>query len=180
MAPDGSTYILHNRAGGSADNINTIYTVNLSSELPNGTWRLRVQDAAAADAGYINSWTLNLGGGTAPPPCTGSNGTDVAIPDLSTATSTITVSGCAGNASATSTVPVSIVHTYIGDLIVTLVAPDGSTYILHNRAGGSADNINTTYTVNLSSESRNGTWTLRVQDAAAADTGHIDSWTVNL
>ena len=35
-------------------------------------------------------------------------------------------------------------------------------------------------TVNLSSEGRNGTWTLRVQDAAAIDTGRIDSWTLNL
>ena len=75
---------------------------------------------------------------------------------------------------------VDIEHTYIGDLVVTLVAPDGSTYVLHNRAGGSADNIIQTYTVNLSSEVRNGTWTLRVQDAATADTGRIDSWTLTL
>ena len=69
-------------------------------------------------------------------------------------------------------------HTYIGDLVVDLVAPDGSTYVLHNRAGGSADNINQTYTVNLSSEAANGTWNLRVQDAAAADTGYINTWTI--
>ena len=69
-------------------------------------------------------------------------------------------------------------HTYIGDLVVSLIAPDGSTYVLHNRAGGSADNINQTYTVNLSSEQPNGTWKLRVQDAAAADNGYIDSWTL--
>ena len=69
-------------------------------------------------------------------------------------------------------------HTYIGDLKVDLVAPDGSVYILHNRAGGSADNINTTYTVNLSSEVLNGTWKLRVNDNASADTGYINSWSV--
>ena len=57
-------------------------------------------------------------------------------------------------------------HTYIGDLIVSLIAPDGSTYVLHSRAGGSADNIDQTYRVNLSSEPANGTWRLRVQDAA--------------
>jgi len=34
--------------------------VNLSSEPRNGAWRLRVQDAAAIDTGYINSWTLTL------------------------------------------------------------------------------------------------------------------------
>jgi len=179
VAPDGSLYTLSNRAGGSTDNIDTTYTVNLSSEVANGTWTLRVQDAATADTGYINTWTLNLapGGG---PVCTGTNGTDVAIPDNTTVNSTIAIAGCSGNASSTSTVEVHIVHTYIGDLVVTLVAPDGSTYVLSNRAGGSTDNIDTTYTVNLSTEVRNGTWTLRVQDAATADTGYINSWTLTL
>ena len=74
------------------------------------------------------------------------------VPDLGTVESPITVAGCAGNASATAQIDVSIVHTYIGDLVVDLIAPDGSVYNLHNRAGGSADNINQTYTVNLSSE----------------------------
>jgi subtilisin family serine protease/subtilisin-like proprotein convertase family protein len=179
VAPDGSTYVLHSRAGGSADNINTTYTVNLSSEAANGTWRLRVQDAASLDTGRIDTWTLNLGGGGTPG-CSGTNGTDVAIPDNTTVTSTIVISGCTGNGSATSTIAVNIVHTYIGDLVVTLVAPDGTAYVLHNRAGGSTDNINTTYTRNLSSEVRNGTWTLRVQDAATLDVGRIDSWTLTL
>ncbi|MFD0745929.1 proprotein convertase P-domain-containing protein [Phytohabitans flavus] len=178
VAPDGTAYVLHNRTGGSADNINTTYTVNLSSEAANGTWRLRVQDAATGDVGRIDTWTLNLGGGS--PACAGTNGTDVAIPDVSTVTSTIALSGCTGNASATSKVTVGIIHTFIGDLVVTLVAPDGSAYVLHNRTGGSADNINTTYTVDLSSEARNGTWSLRVQDAATADVGSIDSWTLSL
>ncbi|NUT34725.1 MAG: hypothetical protein HOV79_16825, partial [Hamadaea sp.] len=36
------------------------FTANLSTETRNGTWNLRVQDAASADTGYINSWTLTL------------------------------------------------------------------------------------------------------------------------
>ncbi|WP_212845885.1 proprotein convertase P-domain-containing protein [Catellatospora sp. IY07-71] len=179
IAPDGSAYTLRNRTGGSADNIDQTFTVNLSSEVANGTWRLRVQDAGPADVGYINSWTLNLGGST-PPPCSGTNGTDVTISDNATVNSPITIAGCSGNASSTSTVAVQIVHTYIGDLVVSLIAPDGSAYVLHNRSGGSADNINQTYTVNLSTEVKNGTWTLRVQDAAANDVGYINSWTLTL
>ena len=112
--------------------------------------------------------------------CTATNGTDVQMPDLSTVQSLITVSGCPGNASATATAEVHIVHTYVGDLLVSLIAPDGSTYLLHNRAGGSTDNINQTYIVNLSSEPSNGIWKLRVQDAAAADFGRIDSWSITL
>ncbi|MEU4639143.1 S8 family peptidase [Micromonospora sp. NPDC023814] len=179
VAPDGSAYTLHNRSGGSADNIKQTYTVNLSAEVANGTWKLRVQDAGAGDTGYLNSWTLNLGG-SGTQQCTGTNGTNVTVGDNATVTSTVAISGCTGTASSSSKVAVQIVHTYIGDLVVSLVAPDGSAYTLHNRSGSSADNINQTYTVNLSAETRNGNWTLRVQDAASGDTGYIDTWTLTL
>jgi subtilisin-like proprotein convertase family protein len=75
---------------------------------------------------------------------------------------------------------VHIVHTYVGDLVVSLVAPDGSVYTLRNRTGGSADNIDQTFTANLSAEVRNGTWNLRVQDAGPADVGFINTWTLTL
>ena len=71
-------------------------------------------------------------------------------------------------------------HTYIGDLVVDLVAPDGSVYNLHNRSGGSTDNINAIYTKNLSSEGGDGNWTLRVYDAAGQDIGYINSWTLTV
>ncbi|MGW0029218.1 proprotein convertase P-domain-containing protein, partial [Streptomyces sp. NPDC003314] len=56
----GSVYNLHNRTGGSADNIVQTYTVNASSEVANGAWKLRVQDKAAADVGYINAFKLTF------------------------------------------------------------------------------------------------------------------------
>jgi subtilisin family serine protease len=121
-------------------------------------------------------------GGTTPPNgCNAvANRTRVNITDNATVNSPTAVSGCTGNASASATVEVHIVHTYIGDLVVDLVAPDGSVYNLHNRTGGSADNINQTYSRNLSGEAANGTWNLRVRDAASLDTGYVDSWTLDL
>ncbi|MGW0846150.1 M4 family metallopeptidase [Streptomyces sp. NPDC002787] len=106
------------------------------------------------------------------------NTADVSIPDNGAAvTSPITVSGRTGNAPSNLAVAVDIVHTYIGDLQVQLVAPDGTAYTLKAYgSGGSTDNINTTYTVNASSEVANGVWQLRVQDNAARDTGRINSW----
>ncbi|GAA2480708.1 S8 family peptidase [Streptomyces gobitricini] len=117
-------------------------------------------------------------GGTTPPPGKRfENTADFAINDNSTVESPVTVSGVAGNAPSALQVPVNIVHTYIGDLQVQLVAPDGTAYTLKGYGtGGSADNINTTYTVNASSETANGTWKLRVSDNANYDTGKIDSW----
>ncbi|MFJ6404785.1 M4 family metallopeptidase [Streptomyces hydrogenans] len=116
--------------------------------------------------------------GTTPP--TGKvfeNTADVSVPDNGAAvTSSVTVSGVTGNAPSNLSVGVDIVHTWIGDLVVDLVAPDGSVYNLHNRTGSSADNIQQTYTVNASSEVANGVWKLRVQDKASADTGYINSF----
>ena len=177
-APDGSVYVLHNNTGGDADNIIKTYTLNLSAEVANGVWRLRVTDYAALDTGLINAWGLNLAGTAGR--CQATNNTDVPIPDLTTVQSTIVITPCKGNASSTSIVEVRIVHTYIGDLIVTLIAPDGTPYVLQNRTGGSTDNIDRTYAVDLSTENRNGTWILRVQDAEAGDTGYLDSWTLAL
>jgi subtilisin family serine protease len=124
---------------------------------------------------------VNSGGGGSPT-CTATNGTDVAIPDAGSAvTSSITISGCRRSASSASTVYVNIVHTYRGDLVVTLVAPDGSTYGLKARSSNdSADNVNTTYTANLSSETADGTWQLKVQDVASGDTGNINTWTLTV
>ncbi|MDT0933250.1 proprotein convertase P-domain-containing protein, partial [Staphylococcus pseudintermedius] len=59
-APDGSVYNLHNRSGAGTDNIVKTYTVNLSSEALNGTWKLRAADRASVDTGYINSWSVTF------------------------------------------------------------------------------------------------------------------------
>ncbi|MEV3871303.1 S8 family serine peptidase [Streptomyces sp. NPDC049906] len=121
---------------------------------------------------------LHVGGGTTNPPGPRfQNLDDHAIADHATAESPIAVSGVNGNAPASLGVEVAVQHTYIGDLQVQLVAPDGTAYTLKAYGdGGSADNINTTYAVNASAEVANGTWKLRVSDNASADVGKIDSW----
>ncbi|MGI5366655.1 protease [Streptomyces sp. A244] len=106
-----------------------------------------------------------------------SSTTAVAIPDNGAAIeSPISVTGRSGNAPSALQVGVDITHTYRGDLVIDLVAPDGSAYRLKAAASDSADNVNTTYTVNASSEVANGTWKLRVQDTAAQDTGTLNGW----
>ncbi|MER7537017.1 M28 family metallopeptidase [Streptomyces sp. NPDC097704] len=130
-----------------------------------------------ADAIAYAVWNLSSGTTTPPTGTVFENTADVAVPDNGAAvTSSVTVSGVAGNAPSTLKVGVDIVHTWIGDLVVDLIAPDGSVYNLSNRAGGSADNINQTYTVDASTEVANGVWKLRVQDKASADTGYINGF----
>ncbi|WP_371494245.1 S8 family serine peptidase [Kitasatospora sp. NBC_00374] len=121
---------------------------------------------------------LKAVGGTTPP--SGpyfENLTDVAVNDNATVESPITVSGVSGNAPAALKVGVDIKHTYRGDLVVSLVAPDGTVYLLEDFTDSdSADNVVKTYTVNASSEVANGTWKLRVRDIASQDVGRIDAW----
>jgi subtilisin-like proprotein convertase family protein len=84
---------------------------------------------------------------------------------------------------------VRITHPYIADLRVVLVAPDGTRVRLHNRQGGSADDIDTAYDTLtapvdsldvLRGRSSAGTWTLEVQDAAAGNVGSLQSWRLEL
>ncbi|WP_310063590.1 proprotein convertase P-domain-containing protein [Lysobacter niastensis] len=60
VAPDGSLYNIHNRTGSGTDNVIKTVTLNLSTEALNGTWKLRVNDNAAGDTGYINSWSVTF------------------------------------------------------------------------------------------------------------------------
>ncbi|WP_433273144.1 S8 family peptidase [Actinosynnema sp. CS-041913] len=134
-----------------------------------------VTDSASRTGTATFTWTIR---GTSDGCDPATNANDVAIADNSDVNSSIDLS-CTGNASATTQVTVNILHTYIGDLVVDLVAPDGTVYNLHNRSGGSADNISKTFSVNASSETASGTWKLRVRDQAAIDTGRIDTWTID-
>ncbi|MDE0243502.1 MAG: proprotein convertase P-domain-containing protein [Candidatus Kaiserbacteria bacterium] len=80
-------------------------------------------------------------------------------------------------------VAVDITHTYIGDLVVELVSPDGTVTALHDRSGDGTDDIDQTYSSELSgligTESR-GNWQLRVSDYSASDSGHLNSWTLTV
>ena len=90
----------------------------------------------------------------------------IAVPDFGTATSVF--------------VSVDITHAWIGDLLVELIAPDGTTRTLHNREGGGADDIDQTYTPDFDGVSIAGTWALRIYDGFNADPGVLNSWTLTV
>ncbi|ANZ37615.1 serine protease [Lentzea guizhouensis] len=109
------------------------------------------------------------------------NDTDTAIPDANSVTSPITIAECNGKATSTATVKVAIKHTYRGDLELALIAPSGTVKLLKTASSNdSTDDINATYPVNVATEDANGTWQLQVRDLYRQDTGHIDSWTLDL
>ena len=102
----------------------------------------------------------------------------LAIPDMTTVSDTIAVPD-SGTATSVS-VSVDIAHTWIGDLLVELIAPDDTTRTLHNREGGGVDDIDQTYTPDFGDVSIAGTWTLRIYDGFNADPGVLNSWTLTV
>jgi subtilisin family serine protease len=77
-------------------------------------------------------------------------------------------------------VSIEILHAHIGDLVVTLTSPSGSTIVLHNRRGGATRNLKQTFdsltTPDLGAfkgQSARGTWVLEIEDAAAHDIGTL-------
>ncbi|MFF8918538.1 M4 family metallopeptidase [Streptomyces sp. NPDC015032] len=133
---------------------------------------------AVADAWAGINVGQRPGGGTDPGGTVFENSTPVAIPDGGSAvTSSVNVTGRTGNAPSTLKVGVDITHTWRGDLAIDLVAPNGTTFRLKNSSiSDSADNVQTTYTVNASSVAANGTWKLKVQDVFSGDSGKLNSF----
>lgn len=86
-------------------------------------------------------------------------------------------------------VQLNITHTFIGDLVIDVSSPAGTTVRLHDEAGADADNINTTYNDDgagtapaqalsaVDGQQKQGSWTLLVTDVfPGADDGVINTW----
>ena len=139
------------------------------------------EDVAGVTASDFTLSPDSAGGGTTTTSAeqfTQTRSPNLAIPDLQTVSDTITVSD-SGTVTSVS-VAVDITHTYIGDLKIDLIAPDGTTKILHNRSDGSDDDIVKTYTPNFDGVSIAGVWTLQINDNYNADPGTLNSWTLTI
>ncbi|MBC7465257.1 MAG: trypsin-like peptidase domain-containing protein [Bdellovibrio sp.] len=77
-------------------------------------------------------------------------------------------------------VAVNVKHSYIGDLVIKVIAPDGKTAVLQQRAGGSTQNLVKSYEVtsSLGSVAVAGAYKITVQDLAVHDVGTLISWSV--
>ncbi|MFH8751518.1 proprotein convertase P-domain-containing protein, partial [Streptomyces rimosus] len=138
-----------------------------------GNVTVTVTDSANKTGTTSFTWTVNPAGGGD----VFENTDDVPIPDAGAAVNSPIKVTRAGNAPSALKVDVDIVHTYRGDLVIDLVAPDGTAYRLKNsNAADSAENVKATYTVNASAQKAEGTWNLRVRDVYQQDSGYINSW----
>ncbi|MCB1041731.1 MAG: proprotein convertase P-domain-containing protein [Acidobacteria bacterium] len=112
----------------------------------------------------------------------------LAILDNQTIMSPMTIVGTGATVSANFNVDINISHTFIGDLIVDLESPMGTVVRLHNRTGGTAEDIIGNYPLTLTpaeslsgfiGDPLDGEWTLIVSDNANGDEGTLNSWGIN-
>jgi subtilisin-like proprotein convertase family protein len=129
-----------------------------------------------------------------------------AIPDVNPAgvTSTLTLAE-AGRVKDVNVRIGSLTHTFVGDLKLELISPTGTTVVLATQVGGSGDNFTNTVfddeaataisgsapftgsfrpqadqLSRLDGEVQQGTWTLKVSDLVADDTGTLNSWGLDI
>ena len=153
--PWATSLVLHQRyQGGSADDIKVTYDMltapvltSLLGQSMKGEWSLQVQDLAAQDVGVLNSWELEAEGAQRKEvELAESPGTKIPDDDPAGIERTLTTdpndTGIVGAVEVT----VDITHTYIRDLVVSLRSPKGTLVHLHQRTGGSADDVVKTYT----------------------------------
>lgn len=170
-------------------------TVTGTLSLPAGsegvTTRLRIAmryNAVPSPCGSFNygevedySVTIGAGGGGGEEdgdPLTYSNSGSYAIPDNNATGVSSPIDVVRSGASESISVSVNISHTYIGDLEVDLLAPGGAVFNLHDRSGGSADDIVQSYSLDAGTVESSGEWSLRVRDRGSYDTGSINEWSL--
>jgi M6 family metalloprotease-like protein len=194
--PLGTSVVLHNRSGASADNLKATFDDASIPELKNfvgqsirGKWKLNVQDLASVDVGSLNHWKLEI---QAVQTITNTfvelkESPMITIPDNDKNGIERILSTNESGVIKDLAISVDITHTYIRDLIVTLISPSSIVVALHQRTGGGADNIIETYTPTkvpalnaLIGKQIQGNWRLRVADVAGHDTGKLNYWAVKI
>ncbi|MDJ0507843.1 MAG: S8 family serine peptidase [Crocosphaera sp.] len=195
LAPSGTAVVLHNRQGGRADDLKYTFDFTSTPELRNlmgqslsGEWILQVQDLARIDYGRLNRWEIEVKG------IAGEGDVilleespGVRIPDHNpTGIQRTLISHTSGQVQDIE-VSVDLTHTYIGDLIVSLISPQNTKVDLHSRSGGSEDNLIKDYTLQttpglqqLIGESTQGNWKLMVADVAGLDLGKLNHWSLKI
>jgi subtilisin-like proprotein convertase family protein len=195
-SPAGTTVRLHDRTGGTADDLIGNYPATLTEdgpgsladfvgEIADGTWTLGVSDEAPVDVGNLRTWAVNVtcevASGETP-------GTAIPDNDSTGITDTTTIATPVGCTVAGVRVPIEITHPWRGDLFIRLTSPAGTAVTLKNtNAIDSADDVSGEYPTTLTpaesldaflGEDPDGAWTLFVSDNSVLDTGTLDSWGV--
>ena len=108
---------------------------------------------------------------------------NTAIPDNRATGISSTISITAAGRLKRITVSVDIQHTFIGDLIVSIRSPAGTSVVLRQRTGGGQNDLAKSFTsesisglAGLAGQEIQGNWMLVVADVAGQDVGVLREW----
>jgi len=182
------------------------YALSGLSDATNYFWRVLPKNSGCQGSmSAVNRFT------TAQTNCSTFTSTNVpiAIPTtVTTVNSTLIIPTGQNQVIQDLTVNVNLTHTWINDLVVTLISPTGTQVRLVNRPCSNSStfqNANAVFSATgvtlvcaaqpataisgtiipnqafsaFTGQNTQGTWTLRVQDAASGDGGSINSWSLN-
>ncbi len=128
-----------------------------------------VGTAAAANTVHAETWTNLL------------------IPDNDTKGISSILSVAANGDITSIRVYVEIIHSWISDLKVSLLSPQGSSIVLHKNEGNDGDDIIRSWSSDdfaelqkLHGEDVKGDWTLHIVDKASADVGRLLHWHLDM
>jgi M6 family metalloprotease-like protein len=192
--PSGAKALLHDRAGEHKDDLRETYRssavkalANLKGEAINGKWKLNIRDLVRQDTGRLNWWRIELEYEASAQIAEGEANPNAKIPDNDPKGLDSGIPIAASGRLTGISVNVDIAHTYIGDLVVEILAPSGKSAVLHSRSGESKDNLKMSYSKEstailemLVGEEIKGNWTLSVRDLAAADDGTLNHWSLRI
>lgn len=181
----GITAQLHDSAGGSSDNLNIIYDDEARANAPpfsagdrmrpaggalgagalsafdgigpNGVWQLAVTDNFAGENGSLVEWELMFSY-----PLTIVDNTPAGVDAV------ITVPSSAVGQVADLDVELAVTHPSIGQLVIDLTSPQGTTVRVHDGTGGGAANLNARYDDSTALGSFNDGFGNRVPDGPGA------------
>jgi len=178
--PGGQTHTLHNKQGGSQDDIKKSYEIVPAGSIA-GAWTLKIEDTYAQDLGTLNNWKIDftVGGSDTPAPAeTVEAKSDIAaaIPDNAADGISSYVNVDAAGSIKKLELSLDISHTYVGDLEITL-SKGGISKVVHNREGGSSDDLKKTIVLDeFNGQEASGRWFLKIKDLAGADLGTRNGW----
>ncbi len=192
-SPEQTTVTLHDRWGASENDLVKFYDLQNTAELAqfrnqsiNGDWTLHVSDHANKDEGLLNRWSLEI------MPAVSrlleiESSPFTLIPDNNPQGVRDTIMVNESGTLQEIEITLDITHTWISDLIVELISPSGESVILHQRSGGSLDNIIKRFDLtNLPALSNfvglqiQGEWGLIVSDHAGRDIGKLNKWKLGI
>ncbi len=194
QSPSGQKVMLHDRLGGSQRDLQETYSSNstpalsaLKGESIEGDWILNVRDLASRDIGRLNRWSIEIEYESSGQVVEAEAKANLPIPDNTPEGISSTIAIAESGTLKDISVGVVIPHTYIGDLLVEIVAPSGQSVTLHNMSGGSKDDLKMTYErastpalEALVGQPMQGNWVLRVKDLQRLDTGKLEKWSLKL